>query len=273
MDPRFQRRIQRYGWDKASDHYERFWGEQLRPAQELLFTMAAPKPGERVLDLACGPGNVTFPLARAVGDDGEVLGTDLSERMVELVRAEAVALGLPHVRSERMDVEDLDLDDESFDLAVCSLGLMYAPDPGAAAREMHRVLRPDGRAVSAVWGERRRCGWAEIFPIVDSRVRSDVCPLFFQLGTGAQQEETFAEAGFEDLVTERIEILLSYENAEDALGAAFLGGPVALAVSRFDEATRREAEAEYLESIEPYRKGDGFEIPGEFVVTAGTRPG
>src|SRR2546425_12486395 len=55
-------------------------------------------------------------------------------------------------------------------------------------------------------------------------------------------------------------------SADDALGAAFVGGPVALACSRFDATPREEAHAEYLASIEPYRRGSGYAIPGEFVV-------
>ena len=66
--------------------------------------------------------------------------------------------------------------------AVCALGLMYSPDPLAAMTEMHRVLRHGGRAVATVWGERRNCGWAEVFPIVDKNVQSEVCPMFFAAG-------------------------------------------------------------------------------------------
>ena len=62
-----------------------------------------------------------------------------------------------------------------------------------------------------------------------------------------------------------------YENSDDALGAAFIGGPVAMAVARFDDATKDEAYGEYLESIKPYRNGEGYRIPGEFVVVAGSK--
>jgi hypothetical protein len=56
------------------------------------------------------------------------------------------------------------------------------------------------------------------------------------------------------------------------VGAAFEGGPVALAYSRFDAATRAEAQAEYLASIAPYRRGAGYAIPGEFVIACGVAP-
>lgn len=269
MDPRLQRRVQRYGWDRAAPHYERFWRAQLEPAQRRMLELAALRPGERVLDVACGTGLVTFPAAVAVGPGGRVLATDLSDEMVAAVRAEAERRDLAQVSSERMDAEALDVPDDAFDAALCGLGLMYCPDPGKALSEMRRALRPEGRAVIAVWGARRNCGWAEVFPIVDARVSTEVCPLFFQLGTGETLSESMRSVGLERVETERIAVRLPYGNAKEAIGAAFAGGPVALAYARFDDATRDEAHAAYLASIEPYRRGEGYDIPGEFVVARG----
>jgi ubiquinone/menaquinone biosynthesis C-methylase UbiE len=269
-----QRRIQRYGWDKAAECYDRFWAEQIAPAQRRLLQRAAVRPGELVLDVACGTGLVTFPAAEATGPSGLVLGTDISEGMVERLRREAARRGLAHVRAERADAERLLFPDGSFDVALCALGLMYVPDPVAALAEMHRVLVAGGRAAVVVWGERRHCGWAEIFPIVDRRVQSDVCPMFFQLGSRGALERCFRQAGFVDVEEERLTAPMRYATAGEALGAAFTGGPVALAYSRFDDPTREEAHAEYLASIEPYRRdGDGYLIPGEFVVACARKEG
>lgn len=270
MDPRLQRRIQRYGWDKAAAHYEDAWQAQLAPAQTRMLALADLRAGERVLDIACGTGIVSFAAASAVGGTGSMLGTDLSDAMIRIARERSERTGdaaaLAPVRFERMDAEELALPDASFDVALCALGLMYVPDPQRAAREMRRVA---GRAAAAVWGARSRCGWADIFPIVDSRVRSEVCPLFFALGTGDRLRALFEEAGFTGLVAERIDAPLHYASGEAACDAAFVGGPVALAYSRFDDTVRREVRAEYLASIDAHRDGDGYRVPGEFVVVAG----
>jgi hypothetical protein len=125
--------------------------------------------------------------------------------------------------------------------------------------------------VASVWGKRGNCGWAEIFPIVDARVQSEVCPMFFALGTGEALAYAFGQAGYDDVSTQRIAVSLHYRDDDHALGAAFIGGPVAMAYSRFDEETRTAAHAEYLDSIKAFRKGDGYEIPGEFVVTRGVK--
>jgi len=269
MEPRLQRRVQRYGWDKAAEHYEGFWEDQLRPAQDLLMELAALRPGERVLDVACGTGLVTFRAAEAVGSAGEVVGTDISQTMVDLAGELAEQRGLANTSFERMDAEEHKLPDASFDVVLCALGMMYVPDPVRAFAEQLRLLKPGGRAVSAVWGQRDRCGWAEIFPITDARVESEVCPMFFQLGTKEALKTAFEMAGFAGIELQRLPSVLEYASAADALGAAFMGGPVALAYSKFDDATKDAVHGEYLASIEPYRNGDGYHVPGEFVVGIG----
>lgn len=272
MQPDLQRRIQRYGWDKAAAYYEQYWARQLAPAQQRLLALAALRPGERVLDVACGTGLVTLPAAEAVGGSGAVVGTDLSEEMVSYLAEEALRRGLAHVTAQRMDAEQLDVPEASFDVVLCALGLMYVPDPDRALVEAYRALRSGGRAAIAVWGARNKCGWADIFPIVDQRVRSEVCPMFFQLGTGDALRYVMTKAGFRGIVVERLSTLLRYETADDAVGAAFTGGPVALAYSRFDDATREAAHAEYLDSIAEFREGEGYTMPGEFVVAVAAKP-
>ena len=271
MDARLQRRIQRYGWDKASSYYERYWSKQLEPAQQLLLKTANLQPGARVLDVACGTGLVTFPAAASVGAEGRVIATDLSEKMVDFVREQASKRKVSNVSSKWMDAEDLKFSEASFETVLCALGLMYVPDTPRALKEMYRVLKPGGRVVVAVWGARRSCGWAEIFPIVDARVQSEVCPLFFHLGTGDALAIAFKSAGFKAITSRRIQTTLHYDTPEDACGAVFAGGPVALAYSKFNGRTRQEAHAEYLASIGPYKNERGYDIPGEFVVACGCK--
>lgn len=271
MEANLMRRVQRYGWDKAAEHYEASWAAQLLPAQQRLLALADLQPGQRVLDVACGTGLVTFPAARQVRPGGHVVGTDISSQMITDATAIAAERGVGNVRFLRTDAESMKLGDEAepFDAALCALGLMYVPDPGEAIRQMVRHVRPGGKVVAAVWGRRSACGWAEIFPIVDARVESDVCPLFFGLGTGNALSLHFSQAGLRDLEEERFWVTLDYPDDATALAAAFAGGPVALAYARFDETTRNDAHAEYLASIAQFRVGTGYQIPGEFVVVSG----
>ncbi len=275
MDAKRRRLVQRRGWDRAAAGYQRFWSRQLAPAHDLLLRHADLGPGDDVIDVACGTGLVTLPAAAAVASPdaaGEVTATDLSPAMVIAVEARARSAGLANVHGLRCGAEELTVDGP-FDRALCSLGLMYVPDPIRAVAEMHRVLRPGGRIVVSVWGERRRCGWAELFGIVDRRVASDVCPLFFALGAPGALASLLERTGFVDIGDERLSTELCYADDDEAVGAAFLGGPVALAYAHFDQPTRAEVEREYLDSLAHYRSESGsYQVPGEFVVAWGRRP-
>lgn len=270
MDSRLQQRVQRYGWDKAAPLYQRYWERQLAPAQHRLLSLADIQRAERVLDVACGTGLVTFPAAEATGPAGFVLATDISDAMVASVNDETARRGMSNVRAQRAAAENPGAPGEPFDVALCALGLMYVTDPAAALRAMRSALRPGGRCVAAVWGARSQCGWADIFPIVDARVRSEVCPMFFQLGGGDALRITMEQAGFGELQVTRISTILEYDSPDDACGAVFGGGPVALAYSRFDDSTTAEVHREYLDSISQWKHGQGYRVPGEFVVARGT---
>jgi ubiquinone/menaquinone biosynthesis C-methylase UbiE len=107
-----------------------------------------PTPGKRILDLACGPGTLSYRLARDVAPDGEVVGIDLAAGMIELARKEAP----PDlsVRFELMDMEDLRFPDAHFDAAVCGHGLQFVPDLLRALTEARRVIKPDARIAASV---------------------------------------------------------------------------------------------------------------------------
>ncbi|MBS1596595.1 MAG: methyltransferase domain-containing protein [Bacteroidetes bacterium] len=271
MDPAFQRRVQRYGWDKAAAYYENFWQDQLKPAQDLMLELLKLQPREKVLDVASGTGLVSFRAKQQVGADGYVFGTDISEKMVAISNDIAKEKDLRNIQFERMDAEDLQVPDQEFDAAMCALGLMYVPDPLKALKEMYRALKTGGRAAAAVWGQRDHCGWSGTFDIIDRRVTSEVCPMFFNLGNPNQLSLYFKVAGYSSITSKKISTKLYYESAEEACGAAFPGGPMALAYNKFSDAVKDEVHAEYLESIDKYKNGNGYELPGEFVVAIGRK--
>ena len=269
MEADLQRRVQRYGWDKAAAYYENFWQQQLKPAQDKLLEMANLQPGEKLIDIACGTGLVSFPAAEKIGDNGFVLATDISDSMIKMCTEIVKEKNYRNMQFERMDGEELNVPVEKFDVALCALGLMYMPDPVRSLKEMYRVLKPGGRCVAAVWGQRDHCGWAEVFEIIDKRVASEVCPMFFNLGNRDMLKRSFDAAGFSYVKLERLNTILNYDSGEDACGAAFAGGPVALAYHKFSEQIKNEVHTEYLDSIRSFQKNDGYAVPGEFVVALG----
>lgn len=107
----------------------------------------AVAPGERVLDVGCGPGFYCAELADAVGPSGAVVGVDSSPAMLELAARRCADLTAVEIREA--DATTLPVDDESFDAALCVQVLEYVPDPTAALAEIERALRPGGRVL--VW--------------------------------------------------------------------------------------------------------------------------
>ena len=102
----------------------------------------------RILDLACGPGTLSYPIAQSVSPGGEVVGIDLAPGMIELALRD-VPPGLP-VRFELMDMEDLRFPDHSFDATVCGHGFQFVPDLRRALSETRRVLKPGARMAASV---------------------------------------------------------------------------------------------------------------------------
>ena len=116
-----------------------FWGE----LTEEIFRRAGIGVGMRVLDVGCGPGDVSFLAARLVGTSGSVLGIDRSEDAVKRASARAAEQGLGHCRFAAADVEAFETD-QRFDAVVGRLVLMYLKDPARTLRSLIRQLRPGG---------------------------------------------------------------------------------------------------------------------------------
>ena len=271
MEPALQKRVQRYGWDKAASYYENTWQQQLKPAHDTLFDLANIQKGQKIIDIASGTGLISFRAAAATGSRGFVLGTDISDKMIEISDKASKENSISNTRFERMDAEELKINDEEFDVAICALGLMYAPSPVNALKEMYRVLKKGGTCVAAVWGKRDNCGWADIFEIVDKRVSSEVCPMFFNLGNDSILQKNFELSGFSTCEIKRIQSSLDYDSGKSACAAAFEGGPVALAYFKFPENVQKEACEEYLASIKRYKTEKGYSIPGEFIIGLGIK--
>lgn len=265
MDARLFRRVQRYGWDAAAGAYDRGWVPVLERLTRGCVDRAALGRGERVLDMATGPGVGAFIAARAVGPTGAVTGIDISEKMVALAKLRAAEGGLSNVSFERRDMEETGAPDAGYDAVLCAFGLMFAAERNAALAEIRRVLVSGGRVSTVVWGRRSHCAWSDVFPIVDRHVQSEVCPNFFSLGVPGVPEHAFALAGLRDVFVERVAVTLSWASEDEACCSMLEGGPVALAWSRFSAEARAEVRSAYLASIDPFRRGQRYDVAAEVV--------
>lgn len=143
----------RKDWDSQADK----WFEEResileasRPVHEWLVTHLEPRDGQRIIEIAAGPGDTGFLIAPMLGQ-GRLLSTDLSPQMLGAAQNRARELGVTNVDFKLLDAQAMDLPDASFDGAVCRWGYMLMPDPAAAFRETKRILVPGGRLAFAVF--------------------------------------------------------------------------------------------------------------------------
>lgn len=238
--------------------------------------LAAPREGERVLDLACGTGIVARTVAPIVGGAGSVVGVDVLPPMLAVARSIPAPEG-PSIEWRKGDATALDLPHSSFDLAICQQGLQFFPDRAAAASEVCRVLIPDGRFVASVWqGIDRQPFWAAFTEVEAANLaplgltRDDVT-LPFSWGDPDALRGLVAEAGFDpiELSTTTIEANFAAESfVEDleypygALVPGFLEDPDA-----FDSYVNAVKE-QSRDVLNRYRRGDRivFETSANLVV-------
>ncbi|WP_431037376.1 class I SAM-dependent methyltransferase [Streptomyces sp. P6-2-1] len=132
-------------FNEAAAIYDRMGVEFFTPMGRRLVERAAPRPGERVLDIGCGLGATLLPAARLIGPAGRALGVDIAPAMVEEARREAGRQGIGNVEVRVMDGEHPDLPARSFDLILGSYSVIFLPDARAALARFARLLADGGR--------------------------------------------------------------------------------------------------------------------------------
>lgn len=121
--------------------------EKVTSIGDVLVSRADIKPGDKVLDVACGTGNATVPAAKS---GAIVTGVDLSPGLIRIAQARGARAGVD-VEWMEGDAQALPFDDDIFDRVISAIGHMFAPDHQRAADELRRVCRPDGRIAIACW--------------------------------------------------------------------------------------------------------------------------
>jgi hypothetical protein len=140
---------------------------------------------------------------------------------------------------------------------------MFAADYTAAFAEIARVTAPGGRVSVCVWGQRSACGFADVFPIVESHIDGDACPLFFSLGAPGALAFGLRRAGLEVTDEQRAPVTLAWQSADDVCDALLEGGAVALAWKHFSPEVRAKVRATFLTTLEPFRHGQRYDVPAE----------
>lgn len=185
---------------------------------------ADPRPGEHVLDLACGTGAITRQVAERV--PGSLTAVDHSAEMLDVARKLAANTG-HNVEWVKADAADLPFDDDRFDLAFCQQALQFFPDRPAALRELRRVMKPGGRVAVCVQRELDANpmlkAQAEALDAHVSEEAGDAVRAICSLPDGGNLRSLFESAGFGNVEIEPVTLMLHHPDAR-TFAAGAMGG-------------------------------------------------
>jgi SAM-dependent methyltransferase len=263
-------------WERRADAMDLFSSLYGRPALEALDI----QPGERVLDVGCGPGTTAIELAEQVAPDGEVVGVDISAAMVAAATRRAAAAGVSNVRFIMADAESDDLG-EDFDAVYSRFGVMFFADPGAAFANIGRSLRSGGRLACVVWGSLADNPWMFMptlaaGPVLKAQltIPGPNEPGPFSLADRDRVIAVLSQAGLRAVTVETVagSRLITSAAADDEIRTLLEVGPLGEAYDVADATTRQAAVDAIVAAVEPYRDGDGWRLPGAALKVTARRP-
>ncbi len=266
------------GWERVAAGWARR-ADRLRdvtmPVSAWMIERLDLRPGQRVLELAAGPGDVGFLAAELVSPGGTVISSDAAEAMLELARTRANERKIGNVEFRRLELEWLDLPAASVDAILCRWGLMLCVDPAAAAHEARRVLRPAGRIAVAVWDGPERNPWATVpnRALIELGLMAPPdreAPGMFALAGGNRLAELLQSGGFVDVVLDAVAIERGYESLGKYIEETLdLSQAFANAYRGLDSAQREQALNQIGALAAPFTASNGgVRFPGRSLVAA-----
>ena len=246
-------------WAAHHDRQE----ELLRPISDRLIAVADPKPGEFVIDIGCGCGGTTLDFAMRVAPEGEVLGLDVSQAMLQRAR-ERLSDDLP-ARFIHADATVYEPPPGEIDLVASQFGVMFFADPAHSFANLRAGMKPGGRLAFACWRAARDNPWL----IVPLRAAADHAPPLPELGPEDPGPFAFAdksrvrrilgEAGFVDveIAPEDFELDIAVGQGLDAaVSGALTLGPASRMLEDQPETTLKAAAAAIRKALAAHAVGD-----------------
>jgi ubiquinone/menaquinone biosynthesis C-methylase UbiE len=235
--------------------YEQLMGRWSRKLAPLFIDFAGIAEGERILDVGCGTGSLTFALAKAAGP-AEITAIDYSPVFVEAAKRQNSD---PRITIRQADACDLAFDDGAFDRALALLVLHFVPDAGKAVAEMRRVVRPGGIVAAAVWdhlggmpGMRMMVDTVAALSEGGRQLRARYC--FQPMMQPGEMKRTFVEQGLEEVAETELMIRMDYRDFDDYWAPIAAGeGPLGKYMTTLSEAERKQVDAAMRDAYEAGR--------------------
>ena len=243
----------------------------LTHSTEAAVAHAAPKPGERILDIGCGGAPTTFALAAAVGDAGEVVGVDICPRLAKHATERLCAAGITNARVIEADAAALDPAMGEFDCLFSRFGVMFFDDLTAALTGLRGHLAPGGRVRFMVWAQPARNPWiADLMQVARQHIHvppPDFSrPGMFGCADQTQVAVSFMNAGFSHVQFDEWEGLqwVAGQGSDPAAALEFVlrATPIGDLAEEYAEATKAALRADLLEFLTAHATPEGIPRPG-----------
>ena len=260
------------GWGRRADAIRTFG----MPVSAWMVEQLALQPGQRVLELAAGPGDTGFLAAELVLPAGTLISSDAAEGMLDIARRRAQEQRIENVEFRQLEIDWIDLDTASVDAVICRWGLMFSVDPAAAAQEMRRVLRPQGRVALAVWDLPEHNPWATLPTLAAVELGyveppDPGAPGMFTLAAPGRLAEMLGEAGFLEVHAMSIEFARQEAGFDDYLtGTLDLSSPFAELRARLSDDEWDRLRERLSELTAPFADDGGLRFPARSIVAAAT---
>ncbi|MBI1929200.1 methyltransferase domain-containing protein [Candidatus Poribacteria bacterium] len=235
----------------------------------LVVALADPKPGERVLDIACGTGLVARLAAERVGRTGHVVGLDLNPGMLAVaasVASNAPAASAP-ITWQEASATKMPLPDAAFDIAYCQLGLQFFPDRPAALRETYRVLVHGGRLGLMVWrGIEHSPGFRALAAALERHVSAEAAGIMrapFGLAEAKELHTFIAGAGFREITIQPVAGTVRFPSPARLVQDYAAGSPLAGHVVKVSDDARAALISEVGDALRSYMVGGVLAFPIE----------
>jgi SAM-dependent methyltransferase len=255
----------------AAERYERWLVPFISgPWVPALLDLVELRPGERVLDVACGTGVVSRLAARRVAPSGTVTGLDLNEGMLSVAGRLPLPPGLT-IEWRQGSALALPFADRAFDVVVCQHGLMFFPDRLKALGEMRRVLTPGGRVAISVWTGPSPyfAAQREALARYVSAEAASTSAVAFSLGDPVELSGLLTGAGFRDVVVHLVPLTLRLPAPEEFVLRHLSALPPAELIAAASEDTRAALVAHIKDATRAYVDGYGLAVPQEVNVAMG----
>jgi len=249
----------------AAENYERnYVPVMFAPLAERLLDSVELRPGDRVLDVACGTGIVARCAARRLDGDGRVAGLDLNVRMLDVARSVSASEGLA-IEWYEGSAFALPFADGSFDVVLCQQALQFFADRPAALREMHRTLAIDGLlAVSVSRSIEFRPEVAALAEALERHIGPEAAVARLSvvaLGNAGELEQLVTAAGFRMVEVRSVAITHRHASVEEYLRLIESSSPSTFSVERLDEPTRRAIMVDLNAALQPYVVDHALVLP------------